>query len=248
MILKDDLELIMLSGKKIDVGIGYLYPLTIGDITEIGYSKYNQYLNTIAFTLDDIRKVYDLKEDATIFTFIVFYCLTDEDYKNTLLKTLSLFFKEEVKFYTSDDEYGYFYLGNIEDNRKINELNFEYIQYLIKRMNNITKEDYEEENPSDARAKEILEKRKKARDLVAKAKSKDSDDGEPLTFADLVSILASNGNGVTPFNVWDMNIYLFNNQFNRMKMLDDYDVNIRSLLAGADPKKIELKHWMSKIK
>jgi hypothetical protein len=32
-----------------------------------------------------------------------------------------------------------------------------------------------------------------------------------------------------------------------MKMLEDYDINIRSLLAGAKPEDIELKHWMSKI-
>ena len=33
-----------------------------------------------------------------------------------------------------------------------------------------------------------------------------------------------------------------------MKMLDEYDINIRSLLAGAKSEDIELKHWMSKIK
>ena len=42
-------------------------------------------------------------------------------------------------------------------------------------------------------------------------------------------------------------MYQFNNQFNRMQMIEDYDINIRSLLAGADSKKIQLKHYIRPI-
>ena len=92
----------------------------------------------------------------------------------------------------------------------------------------------------------MLEKRRKARERLNKAKNNDSD-GERLTLDDLVSIVCANGNGINIFNVWDLSFYAFNDQFNRMKMFDDYQISVQSLLAGADPNEIELKHWMSKI-
>jgi hypothetical protein len=33
----------------------------------------------------------------------------------------------------------------------------------------------------------------------------------------------------------------------RMKMMEDFGINIQQLIAGADSKKMDLKHWMSKI-
>jgi len=117
---------------------------------------------------------------------------------------------------------------------------------IIKLQNCLNKKSEEEENPASEKARQILERQKRARALLAKAKG--SEDNETLTLADLVSILASHGNGVTPLNVWDINFYWFNNQFNRMKMFEEYDINIRSLLAGAKSEDVDLKHWMSKIK
>ena len=40
-------EVTLLKGKHIEVGIGKIYPPTLGDIADIGEDKYNQYLNAI---------------------------------------------------------------------------------------------------------------------------------------------------------------------------------------------------------
>ena len=49
-------------------------------------------------------------------------------------------------------------------------------------------------------------------------------------------------------DVCEYDFFQFNNQFNRMKVVEDFKVNVQSLLAGADSKSIKLKHWLSKLK
>lgn len=241
MYCKEDLELKLLRGKPIDIGIGTIYPLTLDEINQIGYSKYNFYITLLLIDKDSLKKADVDISDFSSFDIIYQICLVDKQFKENYFNMLEIFFKETIQIGN-----GFFYFGNLNEKRIIFRDNFNQIIEILKQINNITTKD-EELNPADARAKEILEKRKKAREIVAKVKNAE-DNNEPLTLADLVSILCANGNNINLLNVWDLTFYQFNNQFNRMKMLEDYDINIRSLMAGADPSKIELKHWMSKIK
>ena len=43
-------------------------------------------------------------------------------------------------------------------------------------------------------------------------------------------------------------IYQFNDQFNRLKIMDDYEVNVQALLHGAKKENVNLTHWITKIK
>lgn len=249
MFSKEDLELKLLRGKPLDIGIGIIHPLTLDEIVELGYSRYNHYLTLLTIDksyLENQGVDIDLSEIKN-FDIIYENCLHHKDFLKEYFDMLELFFKEPVSI--GD---GFFYFGDIneiisgESKRVIYRDNFDEIVELIKQLNNISSMDTDL-NPANAKAKEILEKRQKAREVLAKVKNADGD-SEPLTLSDLVSILCANGNNINLSNVWDLTIYQFNNQFNRMKMLENFNINIRSLLAGADPQKVELKHWMSKIK
>ena len=236
-------ELQLMRGRGIKVGDFLIKPLSIGEIEELTESKYFQYISMLGITKESFQ-IDD--ESVSLFDLVFVVCTKEEDFRILFLKSMSHFLREEVSMYIDDDYF--FYTENEEECKIINETNFESIIEVVKLQNCLTKKtDEDEDNPADEKTRQILERQKRARALLAKAKKGD-DDGEPLTLSDLVSILSSNGNGVTPFNVWDMNFYWFNNQFNRMKMLDEYDINIRSLLAGAKAEDIDLKHWMGKIK
>jgi hypothetical protein len=100
-------------------------------------------------------------------------------------------------------------------------------------------------NPLNENVKKLREKML-ARQRRLKELKGDDDEGKSLSFLDLISILCSNANGINITNVFDLNFFQFNDQFNRMKLLDDYNVNVQALLHGADPKKTKLIHWMSK--
>jgi hypothetical protein len=64
---------------------------------------------------------------------------------------------------------------------------------------------------------------------------------------DLISIYAE-AEHVNLEDIFQYDLYQFNNQFNRMKIFKDYEVNIQALLAGAKSDEIEFQHWLSKIK
>ena len=48
-------------------------------------------------------------------------------------------------------------------------------------------------------------------------------------------------------NVWDLTYYAFNDQFKRMQMKEEYENTYKSLLAGADPKKVKIRYWIDTI-
>jgi hypothetical protein len=244
-------ELKLLRGKEILIdGVGILKPITINEITEIGEKNFYQYLNNLCFNIDDLNATEEQRENflnnnITTFQIILSVCLHDLEYLQLIIKSLKFFFKEDVCFVKS---LGVFFLNEFNEYRFISEKNFEDIKTIIRLQNGLSKNDILDENPKDERTKILLEKRRKAREKLEKAKSKNNNsDSEPLTFADLVSIMCANANGVNHENVWNMNFYMFQNQFQRMKLIDDYDISIRSLLAGANSDETDFKHYMSHL-
>ena len=240
----------LMRGKDVVIdGVGVLKPIKVDEISDIGEKKYYQYLNNLCFDIDDLnmtqeQKLQLEKDNISPFHLIVSGCLNDIEHLQLIIKAFKFFFKDDVCFIR---QVGIFFLGDFEEGRFITIDNFENIKTILKFQNGLSKNDILEENPKDERTRRLLEKRRKAREKLLKAKSQENGDVEPLTFADLVSIMCANANGVNHENVWDMNIYMFQNQFQRMKLIDDYDISIRSLLAGAKSDEVEFKHYMSHL-
>ena len=243
-------ELKLLRGREVSIDdVGILKPIIIDELVDIGEKIYYQYLNNLCFDIDNLNITREEKQELetqniTPYHLIVSRCTHDDEYRNLIIEAFQFFFREEVLF---ADSIGIFIIGGISSTRFINIENFENIRQVLRLQNGLSKNDVLDENPKDEKTRILLEKRRKAREKLAKAKSKDNGDTEPITFADLVSIMCANANGVNHENVWYMNIYMFQNQFQRLKLMDDYDISIRSLLAGADPNEIDLKHYMSHL-
>jgi hypothetical protein len=92
----------------------------------------------------------------------------------------------------------------------------------------------------------LQQKMQSNRQKIRRLKNEQLENQDAPTFYDLVSSLCSHANGIHIFNVFDLNIFQFNDQFYRMKLVSDYELNIQALLHGADSKHIKLKHWISK--
>jgi hypothetical protein len=235
-----DDELKLLSGGSFFVDGIEIKPFILKDIIALGYMKYQQMLNIFVLSIGDIiqGEISDEFKDINVFDLLI--NSGEKELLEGLLNSIEKLLNVEITYVDKNTI--------LLDDKKIDRDNWDEICKIIKLQNCFkTDEEKDGENPADARTAELLRKRAEARKLLEKAKKNDSD-GEPLTFADLVSILSANGNNINLLNVWDLNFYQFNNQFNRMKMLEDYDISIRSLLAGAKAEDVDLKHWMSKIK
>ena len=135
-------------------------------------------------------------------------------------------------------------MGDISEDRIINEEIFNAICAVVEKQNMVQESSEEERmnNPSDAKAAQIIKKIKEGRKIREKQK-KESD----LDFVDLVASLAAKGNGLNALNVWNLTYYAFNDQFKRMQAIEEYESAKASILAGADPKKVKMDYWMKPI-
>lgn len=224
-----------------------VYPITIGEIEEVKETNYYRLLNLL--TVNEKQVEMFLGDDnmksliKTPFDLLTMYYCTPQT-KSMVVDALFLFIKDKITFVKNTNSFAIGDIGNINN---LHNGNFSEFQEILRFQNCIHIDKEKVFNPKDSKAKEIKEKLEKANKKINKHKK--NENNEPLTLEDLVSVISSsnNDNGINLFNVWDLNMYQFDNQFNRMKMLEDYDVNIRQVLAGVDPDKLDLKHWMSKI-
>lgn len=120
------------------------------------------------------------------------------------------------------------------------------MQSVIRQRNGLQDIEAEQDNPENEAARRVLQRRKEERLKRRKAKRSDEDESD-ITLSDLVSILAS-GLGMTLQDVMAYDIYQFNDQFNRLKIMDDYEISVQALLHGAKKEDIHFTHWLTKIK
>ncbi len=233
-----DSELKLLSGLSFYVDNIEIRPLTLREIVNIGYVKYTNCLNVFMLNIEDVLSVIP-EEYKGIHIFDLILLVQISNLLEATIETLKIFLNtNDVK---SDIDNQVIVVNN---KKYIHRKNWDEICNVIKLQNCIDDKIIDNKDV-DATTKALLEKRDKARKIIAKVKGGDN---ESLNLADLVSILAANGNGINLLNVWDLSFYAFNDQFNRMKMLEDFNINIRMLLAGAKSEDINLKYWMTKIR
>jgi hypothetical protein len=232
----EDLKLKCLVGIPIilndDISIK---PKTLREIIQIGFETYNK---MVSYTLIDEKEA-----NMTTCRYLKDICLENEKYRDAILYSLQYLFGNNIA--VNND--GFAYINKDNNYIPITEEVFNDAIQIIKIQNCFYKfnEDEDEFNPSSEKARQIIEKTLKARKKVAELKNQESGESESITLFDLTSIVSTNCNGLSILNVWDLTFFQLNNQFNRMAMLDNYKINIRSMLAGASD--VELTNWMSKL-
>lgn len=258
---KKDYEHYLLRGRPISMECGItVYPFTVDEILfTIGESKYYRYLNLITMSTNQIDTYFkdtfgENSDLETTFEFLTYYSSLSSDFARMVCESISTFILEEVKFI---DSLSVFVIGDsdgkmnsTEGIKIIDSAIFEELTSIIAYQNCVNKDGKEVEKFSE-HAEEIKRQIQERREIIAKLKKNKSggkdNENSPLTLTDLCSVMASNCNGLNIFNVFDLTMYSLNDQFARMKMLEEYDIGIQQILAGVDPKKIDLKHWMSQI-
>lgn len=235
-----DLNLNLLSGDPIIFqNICSIYPLTLREMKNLGFDTYNKYLSVLCMNLNDLKEIIevDLDENINIFEIIYSNCKSEKTYKDFVFEALKCFLKEEVNLC----EYGFF-LGSISENRIINKDNFNGIVKIIKLQNCLIEKEIEEKiKPANERARKMLEQMKKNQEELNKVKNKNT-----LNIYDLISIFAAYSQNINIFNVWDLSFYQFDNQFNRLTIMKEYNANLQILMhCDTSKNNIELKHWLS---
>ena len=232
-----DKDLIYITGKTIMLNGVPIPPITIDEIAEMGYSNYRKLLSYICADIDDVIKNNDGKYDNSyVYAFLLYGYLNNEDSRKAFTDALRMICHTDCIQYDEKQE------AFLINDGILNNDNFLDFQMIVKERNGISQLNEDIDNPANAKAAALLAKKKALKKKIDKAKNQDSNG---ITLADLISITAS-GLHLPLSVVGQYDMYQFNDQFNRLRIFKDYDVNIQALLAGADANSVKLQHWISK--
>ena len=228
-----------------------VYSLTLGEIIDVGYDKFQQYLSLLTAT-----KPTDIKGDSEFskllneisdFQYIILISSVDPKI-NALFKEAFYFFtRSEVSIVVDPPQ---FIVGPLTENRVLTEMLFYDLQQILRRMYFIDVDNddiviFDDDSPAVKRLKKQMRanREKVRRAKAAKAAQEKSD----LKFSDLIGSVTLNNCGLNMENIWNITYYAFHDQLKRMGWRDQFNINQQAALAGAKIDKSQLKHWMRSI-
>lgn len=227
-----------------------IYSVTLGEIVDLGYDKFQQYLGLITASKPLDAKdpeMQELLDNLTDFQYLLLLASSDKEVNQLLKNAFHFFIHESVTFSLNPAQ---IIIGPLEEKHLLTEEKFAEFQRIIKHMY-FLEQDGEEIviNPNDPPQVVRLKKQMiKNRERVRKAKAKQAaQEKTNLNFSDYVGSLTLNHCNLNMENVWNITYYAFHDQLRRMGWRDQFDINNRAAMAGAKLKKNQLKHWMRSI-
>ena len=229
-----------------------VYPVTIGEIVDLGYSIFQQYLGILTASKPIMKKSEDkelikLLEELTDFQYILFISSIDLQTNQILKDAFRFFTHEEIKIILDPAQ---IVVGPIEEKHLLTEDKFYEFQSILRRMYFIETEGEEiiinKDDPPAVRALKM--KMRENREKVRRAKAKKAErEKSDLKFSDLLGSITINNCGLNMNNIWNITYYAFHDQLKRMGWRDQFNINNQAAMAGAKLKKSQLKHWMRSI-
>lgn len=223
---------------------------TLGEVVDLGYDTFKQYLNVLLMekpVITEENEVSKIIDELSTFQYFIMTTQMDSNV-NQMARDAFLFFTGENTVFSLEPSYIIF--GDITDNRRMDEDAFYEFRRVLKRLCFIEIEGdeiiiYKDDSPQ---IKNLKRQMIKNRERVAKAKSRGQKaDGSGIELSDLVASITFGGCNLNMSNVWDITYYSFRDQLKRMGWHEKFDINNRAALAGAKLKKSQLKHWIKGI-
>ena len=253
MNLTDNETLKFMKGSPIILDdICAIHSVKLGEIVDIGYDKFQQYLSILTTekplpeTGTD-QEMKELLEQITDFQYLLMLATMDLKINETL-KSAFRFFTHENVIFSLDPPQIIIGQGDVQHN--LTEESFYDFQRILRRMYFMETEGDEiiiyDDDPLPT--KRLKMQMRANREKVRRAKAaKARQEGSDLKFSDLIGSMTINDCGLNMVNIWDITYYAFHDQLKRMGWRDQFNINQKAALAGAKLKKSELKHWMRSI-
>ncbi len=228
-----------------------VYSLKLGEIVDVGYEKFQQYLSILTATKptdlkgdEEFKKMFNELSD---FQYLLLLSANDMTVNSLLKEALFFFTRSDATIMLAPPQ---ILLGPVEEQHILDESHFYDLQRLLRRMYFLESEGdeiviYDDDLPATKRLKMQMRvnREKVRRAKAAKAAQEKSD----LKMSDLIGSITINDCGLNMVNVWDITYYAFHDQLKRMGWRDQFNINQQAALAGAKINKSQLKHWMRSI-
>ena len=228
-----------------------VYSVTLGEIVDVGYDKFQQYLSILTATkpidVKGEKELTELLNNISDYQYLLLMVSMDVSV-NSLVKSAFRFFTHSEATFSLDPPN--IFLGPLKEQHVLDEKHFYDLQQLLRRMYFIEVEGeeiiiYEDDDPATKKLKMQMRvnREKVRRAKAAKAAQEKSD----LKMSDLIGSMTINDCGLNIANIWDITYYAFHDQLKRMGWRDQFNINQKAALAGAKINKSQLKHWMRSI-
>ena len=235
-------------------GICMIYPPTVNQVLK---EETKQLINLLTLSQEEIEDYFVNKVDEQgnpivapdPFTYLLVNAQYNSDFKQKIINSFQLYIKEPVNIFPDQ---GSIVIGDLQkevlkiksinsvtdDLRIINKDNFFDFQNAIRCA--CGDKEIEKSNPNeDPRIKQMKAKAR-YRDRI-KAKK-----GVGITFEETLVSICCMGIGLNPLNIGEISYAAAKRLVEKYQQKEKYDIDIRSLLAGADKKKIKVEYWMNK--
>ena len=212
---------------------------------------YSQYLRILTFSQEEIEdefieKKVDIEKMPTPFEFLLANCYNSKKVALLTKEAFKFFMKIDVEFFY---EAKVIVVGNlkeilaesksIDDLVLIKEEDFFDIQNLIREVSGEKKVEKPNSN-EDPRVKKIKAKAR-YRDKI-KAKQ-----NKGISLSTCLTAICCMGVGITPLNIGEMSYAAVPAIMEMYQEKEKYHLDVDSLLAGADSKKIKPKYWIRNL-
>ena len=223
-----------------------IYPLTMRDIVGMGQSKYSSYLSILTMDEFDIAQNAKSKgveidpSEIIPLNFLIESAKRDYSFLLEFKNAFRTFIREEVTILFDEHQ---IVVGDYSEKRLITLENFGEFQNIIRVQNKCSVKEDPPPNESPLRKKFRL--KAEYRDAI-KRNQKSNDPNAP-DFLALLSSFSCYKTGLTIEEIKDYTIFAFREEFERNQLKDKYNIDIESILAGADPKKVKPEPWIKKL-
>lgn len=235
----------LLAGTPIKVDEYYVRPWTLGEINEFGESRYNLFASYLLVTKDSLKKDGNINQEllSKLDNYQMFcgLLLSNEREKEIVLRGLSHtlglnFFMDKLN--------GLYYFDSDKKIEIFDDSLFDTIRSIFSVQNYLSDSESSGFNPANSKAKELFEKRQKAREKI-REKNKEGKDG--LNLSDTISIVACYAEGINLKTIWDLTVYQLYETYVRLQLWDDFHIT-QSLSPYLDKDAMKnSKHWGIKV-
>lgn len=236
-------------GEPLEYGPIKIYPPKVKDVaTNPMFNYYHALLTISQEELEDqyVEQKKDITTVPTPFQYILELYEKSEQTKKIIKEAFYFFIHEEIEVLS---ETSLIMVGNAEE--VIKNLNSLSDLILIREQDyfnfqNIVREACGEEkvelpNPNEHPKIKAMKAKARYRDRI-KAKSKNG-----ITFSTTLTSICCMGIGITPLNIGELSYASLGALMEQYQEKEKYQLDIDSLLAGADSKKIKPKYWIRNL-
>ena len=229
----------------------HIYPPMIKDV--VGNDSFSSFCQILTYSQEEIEDIFvkekiELDSFPTPMEFLLNNCYHDKKYEKLTKQAFEFFIKQKVDFLYDKK---IIVIGSLEDILKsIDNLNqlititeeefFDFQNYIRMAINQKL---VEKPNPNEHPKVKAMRAKARYRDRVkAKQNAKNG-----LNLYSIMASICCMGIGLNPLNIGEMSYTAMQVILNQYQSKEKYQIDIDSLLAGADSKKVKPNYWIRNL-